>query len=164
MNLLERFVDIQANVQDVEDIFYLNDYLHDVYGVKKEPVMDFVFTLNETDGVIVGHEKCSKLDYVVRCTKGDKYDAYTGVAIILFEALTGYSYGKLNETISKFAPRTKDCDPTMNFIKLYVKQRFNMDEKSVKELLEIAEKVEHKKKKKDKEIIKTLYKVELVIS
>lgn len=159
MNLLERIEDIELNVVKKTNKNLVRNVINDVKGKAREPLMDLTFTVNETDKVVVGRDRLTGETLLSRCTKGDKFDAYTGVCLILFENLTGYTYSKLNTTIEKFAPRTKDSDPTMNFIKVYIKQALGLSKEDVDELVKDAEVVELKKKDK----VKKLHKFDIVV-
>lgn len=102
------------------------------------PVMKYKFIVNEEKEMVICDGTDIDAKHVKKIKKaqdGDKFDAYTGVCVFLFEQLTSLGYSEVASIIEKIAPITLENDPVINFMKLYVKDRIGYTEDEFKKAL-----------------------------
>lgn len=131
MNTITRINEMMKRAALFKKAIKVNDYLRgnfdevNVYINKEKKTVTLVSQFDET-------LKCQ-----VKCGKEDKFNEITGVELVLFEFITSYSYGKVAKAIEAFAPSSKKEDPTMNFIKTFLKDFNFVKESELKDLLNV---------------------------
>lgn len=95
---------------------------------------DFVFYINEKAKTMVGKINEGKETYKVKCAPEDKFDVYTGFALIIFAHYTHSNYGALSRIFESFAPRTKSKDPALDFIRQYAKEMSGLDKADLEQI------------------------------
>ena len=98
----------------------------------------WVFYVNAEKGVTVVRNEATNQKCVVRLSKGDKFDVYTGICIGLFNLLYGIPYWRLNRLMEQFALVDETHDPTAKFVCKYVEDALGINRDDVESEYKIA--------------------------
>lgn len=108
------------------DAQIMNKLKRDGMMDKEEGMAYFDFLIKEKDGMVIALVDDltveEEIKRIYRVSKGDKFDAYTGIALCLFEFTTGLTYQDLRRVFDSFMPAKAKVDPALEFIKKYVSE------------------------------------------